>query len=257
MMFMFPRKLLYISVFNYGGIELAKNHLNSLISHNMSNYIAYCTDIQSYQELKALNYNVEQVSSSMDTQKLDFGTSEFNKLSYFRYMIMLKLLRDGYDVWYMDIDTVVLDNLHPIYEKCYASKTQIWFQSDMNMLCTGCMLVINSPASKELFQRICYIQNNNETKTEEHNDQVFLNHFLRTYTGGGYTLYIDVFPIFQFPNGLLFFKDDFVKTSNPIYETLRNEFHASSEKCVFVHANWMVGIDTKINALKAYGLWNV
>lgn len=250
---MFQRKLLYISVFNYGGIELAKNHLNSLISHNITNYVAYCTDIQSYEELKRLNYNVEQISSSMNTQKLDFGTSEFNKLSYLRYLIIMKLLEDGYDVWYMDIDTVVLDHLTSIYERCIGSKEHIWFQSDINMLCTGCMLVMNSPASKDLIQKLCTIHNKDQL---QHNDQILLNHIIQTYNSH-HRLYIGVFPIFQFPNGLLFFKDDFVKTTNPKYVDLRNNYHLSSEKPVFVHANWMVGVDTKINALKAYRLWNV
>ena len=251
---MSQRKLLYISVFNYGGIELAKNHLNSLISHNITNYIAYCTDNQTYQELKQLNYNVEKISSSMDySQKLDFGTSEFNKLSYLRYLIIMKLLMDGYDVWYMDIDTVVLDNLTPLYEKCIAAKEHIWFQSDINMLCTGCMLVLNSHASKDLIQKLCTVHNQDQT---QHNDQLILNHIIHSYNSE-HRLYIGVFSIFQFPNGLLYFKDDFVKTSNPKYLQLRSQFHASAEKVLFVHANWMVGIDTKINALKANGLWNL
>lgn len=250
---MSQNKLLYISVFNYGGIELAKNHLNSLISQNITNYIAYCTDIQSYEELKHLNYNVEHVSSSMDTQKLDFGTSEFNKLSYLRYMIIMKLLQDGYNVWYMDIDTVVLDNLTTIYEKCLTSKEHIWFQSDINMLCTGCMLIMNYPVCKDLIHKLCTIHNQDRL---QHNDQILLNHIIQTYNSTP-RIYIGVFPIFQFPNGLLFFKDDFVKTSNPKYVDLRNAYHASSGKTMFVHANWMVGVDTKINALKAYRLWNV
>jgi len=244
-------KLLYISVFNYGGIELAKNHLNSLISHNINNYIAYCTDIQSYEELKRLNYNAEHISSSMDSNKLDFGTSEFNKLSYLRYLVIMRLLQDGYDVWYMDIDTVVLDNLTSIYDKCIASKEHIWFQSDINMLCTGCMLIMNCPACKDLIHKLCTIHNQDQL---QHNDQILLNHIIQSYNCA-HRLYIGVFPIFQFPNGLLFFKEDFVKTSNPKYLDLRNAYHTSSEKRMFVHANWMVGVDTKIKALKAYGLW--
>ncbi len=50
-------ELLFISVFNYGGIEMAKNHLESLKRNNISNYVAYVTDDESYDDLLLDNYN--------------------------------------------------------------------------------------------------------------------------------------------------------------------------------------------------------
>jgi hypothetical protein len=256
------RKLLFISVFNHGAIELAKNHLQSLISHGITNYRAYCTDIETENELKLLNYNVEKVEyNNVDETKHDFGTTLFNKLSYLRYNIMMKLLNEGYDIWYMDTDTVVLDNLNHLYEQYRAeNKANIWFQSDINMLCTGCMLVFNTPSSINLIRQQCddkvLARSMGEDFQYKYNDQLIMNHIIKSYKGYN-SSNIGVFPIFQFPNGLLFFKDDYVKTEVPQYITLRNQFHASNTKLLFVHANWMVGVDTKINALKAYGLWNV
>jgi DNA-directed RNA polymerase subunit L len=42
------KELLFISVFNLGGIPLALNHLESLRKQNIKNYRAYVTDKESY-----------------------------------------------------------------------------------------------------------------------------------------------------------------------------------------------------------------
>jgi hypothetical protein len=244
-------KLQFISVFNHGGIELAKNHLNSLITHGITNYTAYCTDRETENILKSLNYNVEYINFEIDSSKLDFSTPDFNKLSYLRYAIIMKLLNQGYDVWYMDIDTVVLDNLNTIYEQYrLQNNTDIIFQNDVNMLCTGCMLFFKTNMAMELVRMQLDVSRNPETF--KYNDQLILNHILKTSNN---KVRIGVFPIFQFPNGLLYFKEDFIKTEVPQYIKLRNDFRQSSEKILFVHANWMVSVDTKINALKSHGLW--
>ena len=42
------------------------------------------------------------------------------------------------------------------------------------------------------------------------------------------------------------------------FRKFKTNFHANkdkSKKLAFVHANWMVGINTKINAIKKKGLW--
>jgi hypothetical protein len=42
------------------------------------------------------------------------------------------------------------------------------------------------------------------------------------------------------------------------FKEFKINFHANkdkSKKLAFVHANWMVGINTKINAIKKKGLW--
>ena len=77
-------ELLFISVFNFGGIELAKNHLESLKRNNISNYIAYVTDSESYDELIKSEYNVIKYIScndSINKEKNDFASPHFNNLS--------------------------------------------------------------------------------------------------------------------------------------------------------------------------------
>ena len=52
--------LVFISVFNKGALEIATNHLESLKRNNISNYMAYVTDQESYDQLASLGYNVEK-----------------------------------------------------------------------------------------------------------------------------------------------------------------------------------------------------
>lgn len=247
------RKLIFISVFNHGAIELAKNHLQSLANHGITNYMAYCTAAETKDELTSLGYNAEQVKSEIDESKHDFGTNNFNKLSYLRYIMILKLMKDGYDVWYMDVDTVVCGNLNDVYRQVVAeNKCNAIIQTDVNMLCTGCMLLFNHPSIQRFLHELYTAS---FTHGDGRNDQIVFNQLLTRFNDPN--IRVGVLPPFQFPNGLIFFKDDFVRTQVPQYIQMRNEFHSSPKNVMFVHANWMVGVDTKINALKAYGLWHI
>lgn len=238
-------ELVFISVFNYGGIELAKNHIESLKRNNISNYIAYVTDDESYKELISINYNVTKYESNNDIvnkEKTDFGTNKFNDMSYIRYNIINSLLIKGNAVWYCDVDTVVLYDLNKFYQNLNKN-FDICFQNDINMLCTGCMLFLPNEKTINLTQMMYC------SKNLEYNDQVFLNNVLKNI---GVQLIIGVLSEIQFPNGLLYFND--LKTE-PHFREAQEKFNKSNGPVFFVHANYMVGIDTKIKSLKSKNLW--
>ena len=67
-------------------------------------------------------------------------------------------------------------------------------------------------------------------------------------------LNLKLFSIFNFPNGLLYFN---LLDNNPILNNAQQQFKKSTEQVYFVHANWMVGKDTKIKALKEKNLWYI
>jgi lipopolysaccharide biosynthesis glycosyltransferase len=52
-------------------------------------------------------YNVVYYPVQQSTEKINFGTSGFNELSYIRYKIINELLNEGKTIWYLDVDTVV------------------------------------------------------------------------------------------------------------------------------------------------------
>jgi hypothetical protein len=242
--------LIFISVFNYGAIEMAKNHLKSLRNQGITNHRSYVTDSESYIALKSLGYQVHLIENDdIVKTSANFGTPEFNNMSYVRYHVIKHLLQKGYDVWYMDVDTVILQNLIPIYvENKSNGFSDIMFQTDINMPCTGCMLIFNGERSMMLVDAIVANQNNDA------NDQLIVNAILKQYPE---MVRHANFSMFMFPNGLLYFGEDFVKCPDN-YRNIKDAYLAKEDKVVhFVHANWMVGEETKTKAFQKYGLWFV
>ena len=236
--------ILFISVFNYGGLKIALNHLTSLKNQGITNYMAYVTDTESYEALSNKGFNATIIDDAQFVkEKCDFATNDFNELSYIRYHVIHKLLLQGKTVWYMDVDTVVLNDVREMYYKLKLSDIDIAFQDDVNMLCTGCMLIF--PNAKT----INFADIMSKNKCKDQNDQIIVNNFLR---GNPYILKIYKFDINLFPNGLLYFnKPD----NNSHYRQLQEQFHSSSYNVYFVHANWMIGLDNKIDAFKTKNLW--
>ena len=224
---------------------MAKNHLESLKRNNISNYVAYVTDDESYDELLLNDYKVTKYISSVDSinkEKNDFATPEFNNLSYIRYKIINNLLKQGKIVWYLDIDTVVLYNLNDFYNSLQ-KEFDMCFQNDINMLCTGCMLMMPNIKTIELTQ-FMYSNKNNT-----YNDQVFINNLFKN---NPLVFRILVLSENQFPNGLLYFNE---LKPEPHFREAQEKFNNSTESVYFVHANYMVGIQTKIDAFKSKNLW--
>lgn len=248
-------KLLFISVFNYGSMELAKNHIASIKAQGIKNYMCFVTDQESVDELSKsdINCNLLQNLESFDisTETSDFSQGHFNKMSYLRYYVIRDLLKRGYDVWYMDVDTVVLADLNVMYEVLKVShKKDVYYQSDCNCMCTGCALYMNTIPTINLVNTII------ANKIDSENDQVLLFNLLKHVIPQNAVDIGGLDPV-RFPNGMLFFGEDFITLTNESYKEFKQYFgqNMSKETVLFVHANWMVGNDKKIEALKKYGLW--
>ncbi len=240
----------FISVFNYGVIEMAKNHILSLRKCGIYNHCSYVTDKESAEELSSLGYEVVYISN-VETNKnaFNFGTNDFNNLSYLRYHIIKKLLENGIDVWYLDVDIVVLRDLMPIYltikNEQNKNKYDVCFQNDINMPCTGCMLLFAGTSASNFVNIV--IQN----KDESTNDQIIVNSILKMNPK---LINYFRFSFYTFPNGVLFFGSDFVNVPEYL-KGIKEEYEKTEKDTYLVHANWMVGDETKKNAMKKYGLW--
>lgn len=240
--------VLFISVFNFGGITLALNHLESIKRQGITNYRAYVSDQESYDVLIEKGHPVERIPVSdmvLPKEKTDFGTTDFNTLSYARYKVIGELLRQNQPIWYLDIDTVVLKNLNDAYNDLNHTKYDVAIQNDIDMLCTGCMLLFPTPNAIKL----CDVVYSNRTSRD--NDQIILAHILRNKTQR-YSIF--TLNMLRFPNGLLYFKE---LDKNPRYRELQEQFKQSTQPVYFVHANWIVGCENKINAFKQKGLWYI
>lgn len=91
-----------ISVFNDGVMELAHNHLKSLVNAGVKNYCAYTIGKKSYNFLKDKGFNIELINSdNYRTDAFSFTEEAFSNFSYLRYTIILKLLESHRLVWYL------------------------------------------------------------------------------------------------------------------------------------------------------------
>lgn len=243
--------LLFISVFNLPAIELAKNHITSLLKSGISNTIIKCyvTDAECISLLNSFNVEVFLINTNnISNTYLEFSSPNFNELCLYRYTVTLDLLNRGYNVWYMDVDTVVTQNLLPVYEANKESH-DIVMQDDLNMPCTGCILFYNTSNTIQFLTH--YIKE--YAKQSAVTDQKMWLTTLINYNIG---LRFKVLPWHQFACGVLYFRELQDKASSRIIKCI-HEFEPQRDKVMFVHANWMIGNDIKIEALKKYGHWYI
>ena len=244
--------ILFVSVFNYGAIQLGLNHLQSLRRQGITNYMAYVTDTASVDALVERGHPVEYIDPTIrdaeyGIESHDFGSKKFNTMSYLRYKIINRLLAEGKTVWYMDVDTVVLKNLNNVYNSFKQDELDIMFQNDINMPCTGCMVCFPTDRTKQFLQ---FVQQNNR---DDANDQLLISNVLRQNPNA---IKLALFDTNRFPNGLLYFAEELeTRVIHGYIEVIRDYKNAQNKDTHFVHANWMVGNDKKIQMLKKYKLW--
>lgn len=254
-----PRpSLLFVSVFDYGSVDLGINHLNSLKRAKIQTYMAFVTDEKTYAKVQNAGHPVTQIESTDQLKsknffhkKKDFGNSDFTEMSFLRYKIISEQLKSHDAVWYMDVDTVVLRDLMPYYHtyKTQKPKPDMVYQSDIHQItrCTGCVLYFSSKKTIDATHKIYKGMNPNIP------DQHYTHYFLEKNPGTFQTTFFDTA---EFPNGLLYFdREDLIPLSADFEREKQKYEKIPNKNTAFVHANWMVGIDQKIRVLKKKGLW--
>jgi hypothetical protein len=244
--------LLFISVFDYGSRELGLNHLESLKKCNITNYLACIADKKTYDYIKKAGHPLELIENAdFSTTRKHFGEKDFIEFSFLRYKLIRDCLKKHKAVWYLDVDTVVLDDLNKKYLEYVDKGYDIVFQNDLHNArnCTGCMLYFSTPKTINMVDHVYKGMNFDMP------DQHFVNFFLAQNQGAFKTT---LFDFCSFPNGLIYFDDEDKIAIPPEYMEYKIKFRANKKKhVVFVHANWMVGIEEKMNAMKRKGLWYI
>ena len=248
------KDLLFVCVFDNGSRELGLNHLISLKNNNINNYIAYVTDDETYNYIKQHGFNAvkENIDDIITKKSKDFGTDQFNMFSYIRYKVINRHLLEGKSVWYMDVDTVVLGDLNLYYNGIMRTTNLVYdviFQNDLHMVCTGCSLYNPNTSSIDFTK---YVYDNASNKM---NDQNFIADLIMK---GKSSLKYNVFDYMEFANGLLYFKETDTHEIPEYLAQPKRRFRADDDKNLyFVHANWMIGNNVKMSALKNANLWFV
>lgn len=245
---MTSNNIILVSVFNNACVNIALNFLASLKKVNLTHlHTSYVTDQNTYEIITSKGYNcVLKTNTNFGTEKMDFATENFNLSSYFRYSVIHELLQKYEYVWYLDVDTVVLDDIvNYFYSLIDYNKFDLFFQNDLYspVLCTGCMLVKSGKYTLNLMKLMASQTIYNK------NDQDLLNELISKINNEKEFLCIGIFQINQFVNGEIYFKEQSQFLSE------QKKFRESNEPLYFVHANCMVGLDKKIQALKDKGLW--
>lgn len=246
--------LLFICCFDSGSRELGLNHLQSLKNQRIDNYMAFVADKATYDIVKKHGFHctlADHSNKSYLTEQKHFGTPNFTEFVFLRYKFIHECLKKHKAVWYLDVDTVVLSDLNEIYPEYVGKGYDIVFQNDIHQIqnCTGCQLYFSSQKTLDMTMHVFKGMNTQLP------DQHFVNYFLQANPGVFKTT---MFDIYRFPNGLLYFDDGDLIPIPPEFMEQKNKFRANQQKVVaFIHANWMVGIDTKINAMKKKGHWYI
>lgn len=235
--------VLFISICNYGYIDMAENLILSMKKNNIENYIIYVLDDKSFTTLHNKGYNTVLYKDINKTNDHIFGTVEFDEITFIRWEIINLLLKEGKTVWFLDIDIVLLDNLNNYIENL--KHYEFCIQNDINMMCAGCMLFF--PTENTIYlSKLIYENRNTEGII---NDQILLNRILENNFN---KIKIHILDYNIFPNGLLYFKE---LDKNPIWRNIQEKFRKNTSNIKLVHANWMVGKNNKIKALKEKNLW--
>ena len=248
-------ELLFICVFDYGSAELGVNHIQSLQNNNITNYMSFALDKRCYDMIKERGFKVTLVDDienhAFFNNKKEFGRPDFTETSFYRYKIIHEQLKTHKAVWYMDVDTVVLQDLNRYYTQYKGKNYDMVYQNDIHQItrCTGCVLYFSNPKTIEATLHI-YRGKNNQIP-----DQHFTHYFLEQNRNSFNTT---LFETTEFPNGLLFFDLDDLISVEPQFMEMKKKYETTpNKKTAFVHANWMVGNENKIRVLKKKGLWFV
>lgn len=238
------KDIILVSIYNNACVNMALNFLTSLKKVGIDDkHISYVTDQKTFDIITNNGFKAVLVKEfDLGEDKMNFATERFNLLCFKRYTIIHELLQKHEYVWHLDVDTVVLGdiieyfNSSPVYHNF-----DMIFQNDLwnTNLCCGCMLI---KSNKHTINFAKFLSKQNITHM---NDQVFLCNILSKND----ILSIGLFPFVHFVNGEIYFKD------TETFPDIREIFKNSKEPLYFIHANCMIGLDTKIKALKEKGVW--
>ena len=248
-------KLIYVSIFNDGMIELAENHLISLKKNNITNYIAYTTGERSYKYLTIKGFNVQLYNfENQVNHEMKWCNKDFLNFEKIRMRIIKDLLNTYERVFYLDVDIVVLNNLNNVFTKD-VGEFDIIIQDDQFMPCIGCVLFVNTPKTKNLINSLLEV----EYKINLQNEFLRQMNMARMVHG----IKVSLLSLIYYPNGLLYFGLRYI---NPTHDNMvlfensknvRKQIIQSKRNNTIqlVHANYMAGSQNKIRAFKDFGLW--
>lgn len=231
-----------VTAVNYGFLQLLFNLLYSIQRLNIQpNILIICEDKLVFRELSGhreslrLKYDLALTYfEESEANASAFGSESYLKLVQKRVSYIELLIRNNMDVFYVDADVVLLDD--PLeYMK---GEEDLFIQSDNSQntsLCTGFFYMRANNRTREL----TYTWNRELARDRLGNQRIFD----KVRAKFGDRVKVKILPTDRFFNGIFF--------------RLHKHEHWDQidPKPVEIHANTMIGYDTKEDMLKKFGLW--
>jgi hypothetical protein len=167
----------------------------------------------------------------------DFGTKDFRDITVKKLQSMYTLLEEGYFVFYLDTDIVLLQN--PIKNYFTLPPNSLYMQSDSKHFkkrnvyyCAGVMFAVPTTENIEMFKKAK--EDTAIRPPHQMDDQGAINDLIVSRQ-------IGLLDPAGYPNGHRYFQE--------------------REKCwetpVLIHNNFIIGLDKKVARFKSHGLWFV
>jgi hypothetical protein len=186
-------------------------------------------------EKEDVDVRTDLLEDTVYAAEADFQTAEFARIVAAKVQAIEIMLREGFFVFYMDTDIVLLRD--PIEDYFKLPPKRIYMQSDRpdfelspSYYCSGVIFMAPSSETADIMERSYHLIL--KMKAISLHDQEVLNNILTdvgTLSPGGY------------PNGNRFFEKRSDCWENP----------------VLVHNNYIIGLAAKIQRFKDHGLWFV
>ena len=217
----------FLTFLNFGCLNICKNMLESAkrVGIPSSEFIVYCLDDESYNDLKDSVPCVQYKSDAPKTyENWSFDPkSQFRQVVKHKWKIIKEVYKENKNLCWIDTDIVLLKDFRFLDNQFNGTLCQ----SDLpgSLICSGFMIFSNTTQSEQLINECASL--------EDEDDQLAIN--------GLYTKYnINLLSLELFPNGNVYYQ-----------QNIKNK------DAFIVHNNHMVGVETKIQHFKNEGLWYI
>ncbi len=238
-----------VSISNYGFKNITLNWITNLYKLGFNKFVLFCFDQELYEFLNKKGYqnNLALVPSNwidfnISKSSSSWATKDYNQITQAKPQIWYQLLKLKCNIFFSDTDVAwlnknIVDHLKYIYEY---STADLLFSMDQghrnNYYNTGLFMAKSTSYSINLFLDLI----NEQRKSPENSiDQIVFGNMLKK-TKFNDSRIIGLDPIL-FASGKVFLQEKLNKKFNLTPYTF--------------HANYLVGLDAKINALKANNFW--
>jgi hypothetical protein len=242
-----------ISISNYGYRDFTLNWIFSLKRINLTKFVVFCFDNQLFDYLIKNGYkeNVLMVPTDWIDYKLtlkaaNWSSKDYNHIVQSKVNVWYYLLKNDRNIIFSDPDVVFINENILTYSQFLFnySRAHILISQDQEpgypFYNTGFFFAKSTKFSKNLFLNLIQKQLRQKDRSASNNNEQYVLFKMLKQTNFNDSRILGLDP-FLFANGRVFFE---LKLNDLL-----------NVKPFTVHANYMIGVENKINSFKSKNLW--